>query len=152
MLKFQSFKLGESEKINEFLEGNIIASGSSVFVSNGEILIPYEDGELPNKVQEILLTKELVNAEAKQMDLLMHSQRVMEIQKKGIEEQIAKIVLITTPSGKEEYDTNKKNEAELKRLENILNQTNTTMTQNAAEYTRLANNITVFQEKITSLQ
>ena len=151
MLKFQSFKLAESEKINEFLKDNIIASGSSVFVSNGEILIPYEDGEMPNKEQQRLMLKELKNAEIKQIELLVHSQSVMDIQRKGIEEQLANCALITAPKGKEDYDKNKESEKEIKRLENVLEQNKMQVIQNKAEFTRLVNNITVFDERIADL-
>jgi hypothetical protein len=152
MLKFQSFEITESDKINEFLEKNILANNSTVFHSVGKILIPYEDGELPNKDQQRLMLKELKNIDLKQIELLEHSQTVMEKQVAGINAKLDKCVLVTAPKSKEDYDRNKEMESEIKKLNNILDQHRTTMVQNAVEYTRLMTNIEVFDERIAALE
>lgn len=153
MLKFQSFKLSDSDGINAFLEKNILAKGSTVFHSQGEILLPYEDGLVPNKAQQILLIKELQIEQQRQLDIMIHSQRVLDTQVMGITKEITRLEaeLETIPKDKKSYKANKDIENEIKRLEGVRTQTQNTILTNQAELTRLVTNISVFDAEIKEL-
>jgi len=151
MLKFQSFKLSDSDGINKFLKSNILAKGSTVFHSQGEILLPYEDGTLPNAEQRILMMKELQNEQSNQLDLLIHSQRVLEFTSDGVQREIDKLnsELVTAPKGKEQVTANQEKTKEIKRLEGVKDQTEKTIFNNQAEVTRLVMNIKMFDQRIS---
>ena len=125
-----------------------------ILVSEGNVCIPFEDGEPLNKEQKISRLKEEKMGIEKQLDLLIHSQRVLEIEEAGVEEQLAKCEsdLITAPKGKDDYESNKENEAKIKQLKNILDQTQNQILMNQSEVTRLVTNITVYNERIQSCQ
>jgi hypothetical protein len=154
MLKFKNFKLTNDVGINDLLSKNILAKGASVYMSNGEILIPYEDGSLPSPIHQILFNKELRNEQVRQLDILIHSQKVNDAQATGIRAEISKLEeqLVTTPKGKEEMKKNREISDEVRRLTNVLNQTETQIIMNQAEVTRLVTNINVFEESIATLE
>jgi hypothetical protein len=77
MLKVQSFAFSDSDGINELLLKYRLAQGASIFVSNGEICIPYEDGEPMNDAQKVIAIKEQKNTLLAQGDIVDHSQRVL---------------------------------------------------------------------------
>lgn len=150
MLKFKNFKITDDTGINDHLSKFIIAKDSSVFMSNGEMLIPYEDGELPNEDQRVLLIKEEMNTMDKQIEIMLHSQRVLEIQLEGANKELEtlKSEIIVTPSGKEDYDSNKEKDSVIKKVQNVIDQTGNQILMNQAELTRMVTNIKVYNERI----
>lgn len=152
MLKVKSFKMSDDAGMNDLLSKNPLASGAQILVSNGEVVIPYEDGTEPGTEQRKARLLELRNQDKVKIGLMIHSQRVLEIQVQGIEKEISNIDLaITAPGSKDVYDKNKQLKAEKERLENVLTQTKNQMLLNQAELTRLTTNVAVFDETISQL-
>lgn len=78
MLKFQSFDFADSDGINALLENNRLAAGAHILVSDGKIVLPYEDGEPNSNAHRILGIKEQKNTLIAQMDIITHSQKVLD--------------------------------------------------------------------------
>jgi len=152
MLKVKSFKISDDKGINELLTNYRMASGAHILVSEGSLCIPYEDGEKPNKSQLICSLAEQRNNTQTQLDLLIHSQLVLDIQAKGIRKEIERCEAeLVTPDSKESYDKGKNLKDEVKRLQNVLSQTENQIVMNQSEVTRLNTNIAVFEESIAKL-
>jgi hypothetical protein len=89
MIKVASFKISDSDGINNLLSKYRLASGAHILVSEGQLCVPYEDGLEPNNEQkaiEILEQKKTMQIDYR---MLTHSQRVLEEQIKDIEGKIA---------------------------------------------------------------
>ena len=78
MLKAKSFKFSDSEGINELLSKHSISKGANIFVSNGELVIPFEDTLPPTNEQIICTLSEQRNEAIMQKELIEHSNKVME--------------------------------------------------------------------------
>lgn len=152
MLKVKSFGMEQDKEVNDLLLTHRLAPNATILVSEGKIIIPYEDGEAPNLAQKTIEIKEQINAHKMQVGLLIHSQRVLEIQEKGVSAEIEKIdAQINIPKSKKDYELKKELEASKKNLENVLTQTRNSIIQNQAELTRLTTNIAVFEETLSKL-
>lgn len=153
MLQVKSFDITEGEEISKFLHLYRLAEGAHVFISEGKLAIPYEDGN-PMTVSQRVIQLQVEKSEfTEKQRLMVHSQRVLEIQKQGIEKEMARVKesINMTPSGKEDYDKNKSADAELKRLQNVSDQTDNQILMNQAELTRIMTNIAVYDEAIAQL-
>ncbi len=153
MLQVKSFKISDGEGISALLRQYRLAEGANMLITNGEIAVPYEDGEPMNKVQTIIFNKELMNEENNKMDLIIHSQKVLEIQNNGVKKQIedTKAKINYTPGNLEDKKANLDVEKEVKRLENVLTQNENQILMNQAEITRMLTNIAVHEETIANL-
>lgn len=152
MLKVKSFKITDGESMSEFLAKYPIASGAHVFVSNGEMAIPYEDGEPLNKELRIVSIKEKINAIGQELDLIIHSQKVLEVQNTRMKALITKYKEeLIAPITKKTYDKKKELEAEIKRLQNVFDQNANQMMMNQAEITLKQTNVSVFIETLDEL-
>lgn len=80
MLKIAQFTITEEVLINSLLNRFRLASGAHIIVSDGQILIPYEDGEPENSQQKICAIKENKNTMFRELAILEHSQKVNVIQ------------------------------------------------------------------------
>ncbi len=153
MLQIKSFKITDGAGVSEHLRKFRLAEGASILISNGELAVPYEDGEPMNASQRVIQLKVEKEEFEQKARLILHSQRVLEIQKEGtskaIEEENAKIK--ANSKRKEDYDINKSAEKEIKRLQNVIDQTDNQILMNQAELTRIMNNITAYDEKIAEL-
>jgi hypothetical protein len=156
MLRVKSFKLSDDAGINEILSQYRIAQGASVFMSNGEICIPYENGE-PEPISHTTISL------LEQKNILVGQKRVIEtaqlVNKHLIEHAQARfdqasadLAEADKATGKEKYDDKKKAEETLKQVENVLNQTQNTKLQNDEELKRLALNIQVIDEQVAELR
>lgn len=154
MLRVKSFDIKDDKGINELLEKHQLAPGMHILVSEGNICVPYDDGKVLNKEQKVSRLNEEKNAMQDKIDLMVHSQRVLEIQEAGVEKQITECeaALITAPKGKDDYEQNKENEAKIKQLKNVLDQTRNQILMNQAELTRLLTNIQVYDERIEAIK
>lgn len=153
MLKVKSFDISDDKGINDLLTTYRLASGASILISDGKICVPYEDGNEDNNAQKIIFIKEQKNKMLVERFLLVHSQEVLEINKANTEAKIKEVeaTLITTGGKKKDYDANKEKDAELKRLNNTLTQTNNQILMNLAELGRIDANVLVFDKKIAEL-
>lgn len=154
MLKVKSFKMSEASEINELLNTHGIYKEASMLMSNGEIIVPYEDGLGPNVEQKINKIKALKYADQSKVEGFLHDQKVLSIQEKGVQKEIEEIEakMVTAGGKKEDYENNKEYKEVLKRLENVLNQTQNAIIMNQSEVTRLMTEIFVYDEEIAVLE
>jgi len=76
MQKVQSFAISDSDGINELLSKYRLAAGAAILISDGQACIPYEDGEMPNKAQQIVAIQEKRNIMLEERSILEPSQKV----------------------------------------------------------------------------
>jgi len=156
MLRVKSFKLSDDKGINEILTNYRLAQGASVFMSNGEICIPYEDGEPEPVSLTVISLLEQKNILKNQENVIKTAQRVnahlIEHAKARVELAKADLAEAEKASGKSKYDNKKKAEEALAHAENVLNQTENTKLQNDEELKRLALNIQVIDEQVAELR
>jgi hypothetical protein len=88
MLKLHSFKISDDAGMNELLSKSLIAGGSSVYVSNGELVIPIEDGAPITLSHRISRLKESRNTEINKIDNLAHTLKLSTRKIAELEEQI----------------------------------------------------------------
>lgn len=69
----------DSDGINALLDQYPLAEGASIFVSEGKICIPYEDGEPENDAQRIIRNRTEVNKMTRQIELIERSNKEFEI-------------------------------------------------------------------------
>lgn len=79
MLKTKSFDLMDSDGINDLLDQYPLAEGASIFVSEGKICIPFEDGEPENDAQRIIRNRTEVNKMTRQIEIIERSNKELEI-------------------------------------------------------------------------
>lgn len=155
MLKVRSFKITDDAGINALLSEYRIAQGATIFVSNGEICIPYEDGAEPNNAQKIIAIKEQKNTMLAQMDIIQHSQDVlrvlMEDAKARIDEANANLAEAQGKKGKDKYDGVKVYEQRVQEAQGAYRQLEDQHRQNELELRRLQLNIDIFDERVQEL-
>lgn len=156
MLRVKSFKLSDDKGINEILSQYRLAQGASVFMSNGEICIPYENGEPEPISHTIISLLEQKNILVNQKNVIETAQRVnkhlIEHAKARVDLAKADVAEADNESGKAKYDSKKKAEEALAHAENVLTQTENTKLQNDEELKRLALNIQVIDEQVSELR
>ena len=139
----------------EFLRTYRIAQGASIFVSNGEICIPFDDGEPQNLAQQILAIKEQKNTILAQMDIIKHSQKVLEFLMDDAEQREnsvkADLEEAKTKKGKEKYADTKDLEHQAKVAANAWKQLDDQHRQNEHEIMRFNINLKYFDEQIAEL-
>lgn len=77
MLKVKSFQLSDDSGVNELLSKYRLAQGASIFVSNGEIMVPYEDGEPANDAQKNIDIRVQINEFENKINELEYSNEVV---------------------------------------------------------------------------
>lgn len=153
MLKVKSFKMSDDEGINALLDEYRLATGAHILISNGELVVPYEDGEPINENQRKITIKENINTTLSKIDVIIHTQSVLKIQEQGIQDEIKKLdEQIVFPDGKKHYEQKKELSKLKQRLESTLDQTRNMIIQNQAELTRLRTEIAVYEEVLSKLE
>lgn len=153
MLRVKSFKIEDDAGVNELVSKYQLASGMHILVSEGYVMIPFEDGtEKPSNLWKIGFQEERNTLMAK-VELIKHSQKALEIKNKGIKEQIQTLEneLVTIGGIKKAYDDNKPKEAEIKHLKKVLEDNENQTTANKAEITHYMANIEAYTEIIKNL-
>lgn len=89
MLQVKSFKFSEDTEINALLSEYRLAPGASVFVSNNELIVPYDDGEPANNAQRAIDVKMQKNELLSQIETHEHSIKVVEFMDKKLDERLA---------------------------------------------------------------
>lgn len=88
MLIIKCFKFNQEKEMNEALQKYSLASGMHIMTSNGEIIIPFEDGKpKPNAVVAVELAESNNTLQA-QRDIIVHSEEVNAFQLNEIKEKI----------------------------------------------------------------
>ncbi len=152
MLKVASFSITDAAGINELLSKYRLASGAHILVSSGglfrpgRVCIPYEDGEPENAAQKIVAIKEQQLTLRKELDIIVHSQKVMDLIIADAQERL------TFALG--ETDKNRSNKAleeKRRQAEEGLTQAQNQKVINAAEIVRIQRNVDMFDEEIATL-
>lgn len=154
MLKVKSFKISDDNSMNELLSKYRIAQGASILVSDGQVVIPYEDGIQENKDQKFVrLMEEKLQIEI-QMETLKHGQKVLANKINGAISQLNTLIADEkeAESKKEIYDKTKKIKEEKKRLESVISQYEASMVNNQAELTNKMEEVKVYNEEIKELK
>ncbi len=155
MLRLKSFKFDQDAEMNALLDTYRLAQGAHVFVSDGLIIIPYEDGEPKTNVQKIIDIKEQKNIILSQLDIIEHSQDVLSNLKEDatrrVNEAKADLAEAEAKKGKEKFDAVKTCTDTLKQAENALKDVENQYLQNTIEIVRLNLNCELFDEKIVEL-
>jgi hypothetical protein len=157
MLTLRSFTFDQEKEMNEVLENGRLAAGSHVFVSEGKIIIPIEDGKPKNQAQIIIDVKEQMNTITDQMAIIDHSQKVLErlmkdatVRVKEAEANLAEAE--AQKKTKKKYDDVKVLEERFKGCKSALRQLEDQKLQNEMEFARLTLNIEIFTEKLARLE
>ncbi len=158
MLTLKSFTFDQEAEMNEVLRKGRLAAGSHVFVSDGNIIIPIEDGEPKNNDQKIIDCKEQKNTVLDQRDIIIHSQKVLERlikdAKPRVEEaeaDLAEAKARKKEKGKEKFADITELEKRVEGARSALNQLEVQKLQNAMELARLTLNVELFDERIAEL-
>lgn len=154
MLKIKTFKIEEDANINDFLNKYPRANGGTVFLSEGKIAIPYEDGELESKEVRIIRKKQEIAALHDSRDVNVTSLLVDEEQLKNIQSEIAEIEgQITVLGGsKEAYENNKALEERVKELKKFEEDVKGSIRRHNSEIKRLDINITVHERQLAEIK
>lgn len=157
MLKVQSFEMSDSAGINKLLEKSRLAEGAHILVSEGKVIIPYEDGEPKNTAQKIVDIKEQKNKIHEQLNIIEHSQAVLDFLMGDADKRIGEAQANIEEakqieSSKKKYDDMKELEATLKRVTDAKRDLENQKNQNDMEIARLTLNIELFDETITELE
>lgn len=145
MLKVKAFKITDDEGINELLSKYKIAQGGSILVSEGNVLIPYDDEQPEN---EKILLKSIVNEHKGKLMLLNHSQKVLERIVRGAKEKINELEQkLALPENQEVYKEKKAINDEIRRLQSVVDQNENQILMNKAEGHRIQVNIDVAENE-----
>ena len=155
MLQVKSFKIADGEGISELLRTNKLAPGASILVTNGEVAIPYEDGEPDSPEQIKIDIKESIVKLAKEIRFFEHEQRVTIKQREGA---IAQFETLNndleeakTNKTKDGHDTKQTLKEEVARLDNVIQQYEIMLTKNQGAITEKSTQIGVYQEELGAI-
>lgn len=142
--------MSDEAGMNELLSNSRLAGGASVFVSNGELVIPIEDGEPVSIVHRINVLKELRNSEVLKIDPITHTLKLSTRKIAELDEQI----LTTECLSKEGISHQEANERKqtIESLKKTLESVRSKHLLDEAELARTKLEIEVYEETIAELE
>ena len=150
MLLTKSFDISDSDGVNELLTTYRLASGAHILVSDGKILIPYEDGTPPNKAQRIVAIREDQNKLRIELGIVEHSNRVMGHLIADAQDRVnvarAEVESATANPVRKEL------EKKLATAEGALNEATNQKLMNEHEISRLNVNLDLFDEQVKKIE
>lgn len=160
MLQYRSFKISDDEGMNNLLKKYLLAGGVSVLVSEGQVTIPYNDGQEFNKEQKLSLLMGQKEEVIQKFENINFNHRVLEKQVAGattqLKEKEEKLKIAKdnkkAKNNKETYIDEKTLENDIKRLKNVVDQLTTSLTNTRAELTRMDLEIEVYDELISEVE
>jgi len=160
MLQYRSFKISDDEGMNNLLKKYLLAGGVSVLVSEGQVTIPYNDGQEFNKEQKLSLLMGSKEEVIQKFENINFNHRVLEKQVAGattqLKEKEEKLKIAKdnkkAKNNKETYIDEKTLENDIKRLKNVVDQLTTSLTNTRAELTRMDLEIEVYDELISEVE
>lgn len=147
MLKVASFKISDADGINALLATNRLASGAHILVADGQVCIPYEDGEPENKEQEIIAIKEQKNTMLRELAIVKHSQSVNDLQIADAKDQLG-----VAYAKWDENRSHKNLEAIKTRIQAKVDELQNLYLMNQNEIVRLQRNIELYDEEVAALK
>jgi hypothetical protein len=164
MLQVASFSITDADGVNTLLSKFRLAEGARILISNGHVLIPFENGEPKNNEQKIVDIREQTNKLSEQIDIIKHSQSVLEFLKADATSRMDEAVEdvrasqayaeVQEKKSPEKKAANEKIDEANKRVsatKQALNELNTQFIMNDHEVLRLQMNIEKFNEIIATL-
>lgn len=152
MLRVKSFKIGDADGVNELLNQYPLARGASVFVTEGELMVPFEDGTALPAAHRAYLLVEQKNDMILKRDLLLHSMNVLDKSDADLKAELAKLEAEEiTPGTKEAYDRGAQIKKQKKSIEDKIAQNENTKLSDVHELKRLNDNIEVFDIQIKEI-
>lgn len=160
MLHVKSFTFEQHDEINELFEKFPLAVGAHIFVSDGKLLIPVEDGAPINNNHKKINLMLQINEMNSQIEVIEHSNKVLKLMSEGLAPKLK-----TAEADKAEAEAKFKatpNQQKLKEhlaacekhvafIKDQLDVNDRQGKQNDYEVERLKMNIKLFEESITSL-
>ena len=157
MLKVKAFRMSDDRGVNELLTNYRLAPGASILVSDGRVMIPYEDG-LPETIEQRKVTLlESKHKTQSEISIIAHGQGVLENKINGATSQIKDIKKRSLSdhdnnpdkkTSKEIYEHTQQLKTETKRLENVIKQFEVNMVNNQAEITNKQEDIKIYDLEI----
>lgn len=149
MLKVKSFKITDDVGMNDLLNKFRIAKNAQILVSEGHIVIPYEDGQEISGEPLKNLHLEMRNEQITQLRVLEQAQAGLALQVVKFKDEMRKIDKVIDESAD---STTAKDGKKLKQvLENKIAQTSSIIENNKHEENRLKTNIEAIDTIISSL-
>ena len=157
MLQVKSFKIGDDKGINELLSKYRLAEGAHILVSNGEVCIPYEDGQALSVEQKVASIREQQNKFDQERDIIVHSNKVLEFLLNNANERVKEAEANLADAdknytGKEKYAAKKELQKKVDEAKNAVTQLENQALQNDQEITRLSLSIEIYDKQIAELQ
>lgn len=137
MLQFKSFDIKDGDALSQFVQTNPIAQGQNILVSNGTVIIPFDDGQAePNSVK-VLRIKEHINNIVAEVEFINHSSSVLNAKIAKAKERLFELndtsVEDKVKDTKEVHDTKKDIKDEIKAIDNIIIQLEAVVEKNVVE-------------------
>lgn len=157
MLKTQSFKMSDSEGMNALLDKYPLAQGMHILVSNGEVIIPFHNGEPETLDCKVITIKEQINSLLVQKELIEQTRRYL---RRATAEKRVRLDELQANIAEAENSKNAKGKTqtikEMKDVEavaiNALKQDDNQLLMNDREVERLNLNIEVLTDRIKELR
>lgn len=146
MLRVKSFKISEDAAVNDLLSQYRLAPGAHILVSEGQIQVPYEDGEPDTVATHIVAIKEQKLTMLKEREIIDHSQRVLGHLMADAENRL-NVATAAWNSAK----SNKMLEKRMEEARNAYDQLANQRLSNQHEITRIDINCEVFDKQIAEL-
>jgi hypothetical protein len=124
--------------MNELLSKYRLASGAHILVSNGEVCIPYEDGEVPNETYLASVLAEVRNNHMAELLLAEHSLAVNREREKKMNNNLSSSEAI-------------KDKKLFEKIQRDLEEVRNLIKMNESEIDRLKTNIAIANEHISKI-
>ena len=164
MLQVKSFLMSDDKGMNELLKTHTIAEGATIMVSEGKVVVPFQDGLPPTKEQKrIFILEKKLDHELK-VQKLEHDLKVQMNKANGAVNQLNEIIEKLSNAeesakasgnkkqSKEVYDHKKELEERKKTLTQVVTQAEISMTTTRAEITNQMGEIEVYNEELKELE
>lgn len=149
MLRVKSFKAKDDKGINALLERYRIAKGAQILITNGWIVVPYDDGEPMSAQHEANVLKEERNELMDNRKIIQHSQEVNDQQIADAESDLQQAT--ASRDSATDNHTRKMLTEKVTKIEQHLASLKMTYSTNEKEIDRLGMNIERMDDKIDSL-
>jgi len=149
MLKVKSFKISDDAAINELLSKYRIAKNAQILVSEGNVMIPYEDGEALSGEPLKNLYLEIRNDEILKVKILEQAQAglVLQLERMSADLKTIDASLEETANSKDSRDLKDSKKV----LENKINQLKAIIDNNKHEKIRIDTNVEAIDQLIKTL-
>jgi chromosome segregation ATPase len=161
MNKFASFAFNEDDRINKLTESYPLAAGTNVFVSEGKVLVQYQDGEEQTPAVKVVILREDIRKLESEKAIIVHSNKVNQLQIADTENRV-NVAQAEMDRIQKEIDSTKRGSTKLKEdfadaeatykdARGRLREFKSILLTNNAEIVRLDTNIDLFKEQIAGL-